>query len=127
MILILKYGWIIFVCPLHLLLQTFTLYIFEYYYNIFSLYFLSALYKEKKVNEHYYFFIYNICGFLFVGICHCFPGWTGTSCSKTCPNGTYGINCGLQCKCQNNGLCHAIDGACHCKPGFTGHTCSEGV
>lgn len=62
----------------------------------------------------------------FLGVCHCRPGWTGSNCSKECPDGSYGIGCGLRCKCQNGGSCHKIDGACHCKPGFTGLTCSEG-
>lgn len=63
---------------------------------------------------------------VFVGVCHCFPGWTGSNCGKMCPAGTYGINCGFRCKCQNASSCRAIDGACHCKPGYTGPTCSEG-
>lgn len=64
--------------------------------------------------------------FFSLGACHCYPGWTGSNCTKVCPPGTYGINCGLPCKCLNGGSCRAIDGVCHCKPGFTGPACSEG-
>lgn len=65
--------------------------------------------------------------FFILGVCHCYPGWTGSNCTKVCPINSYGINCGLRCKCQNGGFCRAIDGVCHCKPGFTGPTCSEGL
>lgn len=76
------------------------------------------MYKNKKIIPNFRLFP--------AGACHCYPGWTGSNCTKSCRAGTYGINCGLQCKCQNGGACRPIDGACHCKPGYTGLTCSEG-
>ncbi|XP_028838153.1 teneurin-2 isoform X4 [Denticeps clupeoides] len=81
------------------------------------------------------------------GVCHCFPGFHGTDCSKAaCPvlcsgNGQYnkgtcicysgwkGPECDVskgQCvspDCNGHGTCS--DGTCTCSPGYRGDSCEE--
>lgn len=42
-----------------------------------------------------------------------------------CPTGTYGLNCGSVCVCQNGGTCHHVDGSCTCPAGFIGERCEQ--
>ncbi|XP_033127278.1 uncharacterized protein LOC117125030 isoform X2 [Anneissia japonica] len=57
----------------------------------------------------------------------CCDGWQreGNSCSKKCPEGTYGTNCEKRCKCilNSNFFCTPNKGQCFCKPGWTGEKC----
>lgn len=43
-----------------------------------------------------------------------------------CPPGRYGVNCQLDCRCQNNGTCDRVTGGCQCTGGFYGHSCEHG-
>src|SRR6218665_1199352 len=45
--------------------------------------------------------------------------------SSACPPGRHGMNCDLQCQCQNSAECDSVTGACLCAPGWTGQGCSD--
>lgn len=42
-----------------------------------------------------------------------FTGYKGYICKEFCPDGTYGINCSEQCKCNGNN-CSPMTGKCFC-------------
>lgn len=35
-------------------------------------------------------------------------------CTEACPVGTYGVNCSMECDCQNLGVCDKGNGVCYC-------------
>ncbi|XP_036787659.2 N-acetylglucosamine-1-phosphodiester alpha-N-acetylglucosaminidase isoform X1 [Manis pentadactyla] len=57
--------------------------------------------------------------------CRCEAGWTGSSCSEACTNGSFGEDCARRCQCQNGAACDPAQGTCTCPPGFTGDTCAQ--
>lgn len=59
------------------------------------------------------------------GECMCKPGWSGKTCSRSCPLLMYGKNCEHKCKCKNNSQCSPINGSCICAAGFRGENCNE--
>ncbi|CAL8349831.1 unnamed protein product, partial [Arctogadus glacialis] len=58
--------------------------------------------------------------------CDCTPGWTGTTCNQTCPQGAYGQACSGLCRCQNGGSCDPGTGSCVCPTGVQGLLCEDG-
>ena len=42
-----------------------------------------------------------------------------------CPPGKFGLNCALDCKCQNGGECLPATGGCTCPKGWAGLTCDK--
>ena len=40
--------------------------------------------------------------------CQCSPGWTGSDCSKSCNDSSWGSNCQNVCQCQHNGICNQV-------------------
>ncbi|XP_058142506.1 N-acetylglucosamine-1-phosphodiester alpha-N-acetylglucosaminidase [Dasypus novemcinctus] len=57
--------------------------------------------------------------------CRCGAGWTGSSCSEACTNGSFGEDCAKRCQCQNGAACDPVRGTCTCPPGFFGDTCAH--
>ncbi|XP_059150257.1 fibrillin-1-like isoform X2 [Physella acuta] len=63
-----------------------------------------------------------------VDSCICPAGQNVASDSVTCvecEDGTYGVNCGMQCSCNrtNTEKCDVITGLCLCKPDWSGEKC----
>lgn len=50
-------------------------------------------------------------------------GYHGNSCNSTCPEGTYGEDCSLICKCNNGAKCSPETGKCLCPAGWRGQQC----
>ncbi|XP_066295725.1 uncharacterized protein [Branchiostoma lanceolatum] len=57
--------------------------------------------------------------------CLCPPGRHGDKCEHTCAPGTFGLNCSMNCKCQNNAACDAVNGSCICAEGQSGEFCQN--
>eukprot|EP00116_Pleurobrachia_bachei_P002899 sb/3463161/ len=55
--------------------------------------------------------------------CLCNPGYLGSGCQVTCPEGSFGEECGRECNCVY-GSCDAVHGACTCFAGWTGVNCN---
>lgn len=47
-------------------------------------------------------------------------------CCPACPEGWFGRNCSLSCKCKNGGVCDLVTGSCRCPPGVSGEQCQDG-
>ena len=45
--------------------------------------------------------------------------------STDCPDGTWGQNCGMACRCLNNGECDKKVGTCNCASGYDGPRCAD--
>lgn len=64
------------------------------------------------------------CDFI-TGSCACQAGFTGSTCHDLCPDGSYGLECGLTCQCLAAGTrsCDHITGSCDCQDMWVGDLC----
>ncbi|XP_035678090.1 proto-oncogene tyrosine-protein kinase receptor Ret-like [Branchiostoma floridae] len=55
----------------------------------------------------------------------CPPGLHGDRCDHTCAPGSFGLNCSMSCRCQNNAICNSANGTCTCAEGQWGKFCEN--
>jgi len=100
-------------------------YIYSLYIIIYLFIQINAEYCPNLCSQN------GICGDM--GICSCYDGWTGPSCSlAVCPEGlawsdnVIGTDNGHNLAiCSNRGACDLVTGECACDPGFEGEACER--